>query len=64
MFGNPVYSKYAASAMKRFGWPVPAGVLYVLKGCSYVRISIGGRRDQQTRIRKTKAAAGKVLDRL
>jgi len=41
-----------------------AGVLYVLKGSSYVRISIGGRGDQQAEIRKSKALAQKVLDRL
>ena len=41
-----------------------AGVLYVLKGSSYVRISIGGRGDPQTEIRKSKALAQKVIDRL
>jgi hypothetical protein len=41
-----------------------AGILYVLKGSSYVRISIGGRGDQQTKIRKSKALARKVIDRL
>ena len=41
-----------------------AGILYVLKGSSYVRISIGGREDQQTSIRKSKALAQKVIDRL
>jgi len=41
-----------------------AGILYVLKGSSYIRISIGGRGDQQTRITKSKALARKVIDRL
>ena len=41
-----------------------AGILYVLKGSSYVRISIGGREDQQTKIRKSKALVRKVIDRL
>lgn len=41
-----------------------AGILYVLKGSSFIRISIGGPGDQQTRIRKSKALARKVIDRL
>ena len=41
-----------------------AGILYVLKGSSFVRLSIGGREDQETKIRKSKALAGKVIDRL
>jgi len=41
-----------------------AGILYVLKGSSFIRISIGGREDPQTRINKSKALAQKVLDRL
>ncbi|HJP93290.1 MAG TPA: DUF3558 family protein [Pyrinomonadaceae bacterium] len=41
-----------------------AGILYVLKGSSYVRISIGGRGDQQTKLSKSKALARKVIDRL
>jgi hypothetical protein len=41
-----------------------AGILYVLKGSSFVRISIGGSEDQQTKIRKSKALARKVVDRL
>ena len=41
-----------------------AGVLYVLKGSSYLRISIGGRGDQQTELSKSKALAQKVIDRL
>jgi hypothetical protein len=41
-----------------------AGILYVLKDSSYIRISIGGGGDQQTKIRKAKALARKVMDRL
>jgi hypothetical protein len=41
-----------------------AGILYVLKGPSYIRISIGGPGDQQTKITKSKALAQKVIDRL
>ena len=41
-----------------------AGILYVLKASSYIRISIGGRGDQQSKIRKSKALARKVIDRL
>jgi hypothetical protein len=41
-----------------------AGILYILKGSSFVRISIGGREDQQTKIKKSKALAQKVIDRL
>jgi len=41
-----------------------AGILYVLKGSSFVRLSIGGREDQQTKINKSKALARKVIDRL
>jgi hypothetical protein len=41
-----------------------AGILYVLKGSSYIRISIGGGGDQQTKIKKSKALAQKVIDRL
>jgi hypothetical protein len=40
------------------------GALYVLKGHSYVRISIGGPADQATKIKKTKALAAKALARL
>ena len=40
------------------------GALYVLKGNSYVRISIGGPAEQAAKIRKTKALAAKVLARL
>ena len=41
-----------------------AGILYVLKGSRYIRISIGGHEDQQTKIRKSKALARKVINRL
>jgi hypothetical protein len=41
-----------------------AGILYVLKDSSYIRISIGGGGDQHTKIGKSKALARKVIDRL
>ena len=37
------------------------GALYVLKGNSFIRLSIGGADDQKTRIRKSKAIAQLVL---
>jgi hypothetical protein len=40
------------------------GAMYVLKGNSYVRISIGGPADQATKIKKTKALAAKAIARL
>lgn len=40
------------------------GALYVLKGNSYVRISIGGAADAAVRIKKSKALAEKALARL
>jgi hypothetical protein len=40
------------------------GALYVLKGNSYVRISIGGPADQATKIKKSKALAAKAIARL
>jgi hypothetical protein len=40
------------------------GALYVLKGNSYVRISIGGPADQVAKIKKTKALAAKAIARL
>lgn len=40
------------------------GALYVLKGNSYVRISIGGTAETAVRIKKSKALAAKVLPRL
>jgi hypothetical protein len=42
----------------------PAGGLYVLKGNSYIRISIGGSDDQETKIKKLKGLAEMVLKRL
>jgi uncharacterized protein DUF3558 len=41
-----------------------ASILYVLKRDSYVRISIGGQADQPTKLKKSKALARKVIDRL
>jgi hypothetical protein len=40
------------------------GALYVLKGNSYVRISIGGPSDQATKIKRSKALAEKAIARL
>jgi hypothetical protein len=40
------------------------GALYVLKGNSYVRVSIGGSADQATKIKKSKALAQKAIERL
>jgi hypothetical protein len=40
------------------------GVLYVLKGNSYIRISVGGAGDQAQKIEKSKALAESVLKRL
>jgi hypothetical protein len=40
------------------------GELYVLKGNSYFRISVGGAGDQASKIKKSKALAAKVLKRL
>ena len=42
----------------------PAGGLYARKGNSYIRISIGGGHDQETKIKKTKDLAQMVLNRL
>jgi hypothetical protein len=41
-----------------------AGALYVLKGHSYVRISVGGAGDEKSKIGKSKALAKKVINRL
>jgi hypothetical protein len=38
--------------------------LYVLKGNSYVRISIGGSSDPATKIKRSKAPAEKAIARL
>ncbi len=40
------------------------GALYVLKGSSYVRISIGGGSDQSNKITKSKTLAQKAMARL
>jgi hypothetical protein len=40
------------------------GALYVLKGNSYIRLSIGGAANQATRIKKSKALAEKAISRL
>ncbi|HKP45770.1 MAG TPA: hypothetical protein VJT50_04160, partial [Pyrinomonadaceae bacterium] len=40
------------------------GALYVLKGNSYVRISVGGGGDQNSKINKSKSLAQKVIARL
>lgn len=40
------------------------GALYVLKGSSYVRISIGGGADQSNKITKSKTLAQKAMARL
>jgi hypothetical protein len=40
------------------------GALYVLKGNSYLRISVGGAGDQEQKIAKSKALAENVLKRL
>jgi hypothetical protein len=40
------------------------GALYVLKGNSYVRVSIGGPADQASKIKRSKALAQKAIARL
>jgi hypothetical protein len=40
------------------------GALYVLKGNTYIRVSVGGAGDQQTKINKSKALARLALKRL
>ena len=40
------------------------GALYVLKGHNYVRISVGGAGDRNTKIKKSTSLAQKVIDRL
>jgi hypothetical protein len=42
----------------------PAGGLYVLQGSYYLRISVGGADDEETRIKKSTAFAQLVLKRL
>jgi hypothetical protein len=41
-----------------------SGALYVLQGNSFVRISIGGEKDQSARIRKSKTLARALVKRL
>ena len=43
----------------RFG-----GMLYVLKGNAFISVGIGGRDDQETKLKKSKALAQKALQRL
>ena len=40
------------------------GALYVLKGNSYLRVSIGGAADQESKIKRSKALAQKIVSRL
>jgi len=40
------------------------GALYVLKGDSFFRISIGGYGDQASKLTKSKALAGKILNKI
>jgi hypothetical protein len=40
------------------------GALYVLKGNAYLRLSVGGSGDQESKIRKSKILAQKALGRL
>jgi len=40
------------------------GALYVLKGNAFIRVSVGGTGDQQTKIKKSKALAQTVLKHL
>jgi hypothetical protein len=40
------------------------GILYVLKGDAFVRVSIGGADDNATRLKKSKALAQKAISRL
>jgi len=40
------------------------GALYVLKGNSYLTVSVGGAADEKTRIEKSKALAQRALVRL
>ena len=41
-----------------------AGALYVLRGNTFLRISVGGIRDERERIEKSKALALAVLKRM
>ncbi|HVG28218.1 MAG TPA: hypothetical protein VM864_00720 [Pyrinomonadaceae bacterium] len=40
------------------------GILYVLKGDAFIRVSIGGADDNATRLKKSKALAQKAISRL
>jgi hypothetical protein len=40
------------------------GALYALKGSSYIRLSVGGGDDKSTRLKKSRALAEVVLNRL
>jgi hypothetical protein len=40
------------------------GILYVLKGDAFIRVSIGGADDNATRLKKSKALAQKAITRL
>lgn len=42
----------------------PTGGLYVLQGDYYIRISVGGADDEETKIRKSTALAQLILKRL
>jgi hypothetical protein len=42
----------------------PAGGLYVLQGPYYIRISVGGADDEETKIRKSTSLAQLILKRL
>ena len=41
-----------------------SGALYVLKGDAFLRISVGGEKDESVRIKKAKTLAEKALKRL
>ena len=41
-----------------------SGALYVLKGDAFLRISVGGEKDESVRIKKTRTLAQKALERL
>jgi len=41
-----------------------SGALYVLKGNAFLRISVGGEKDESVRIKKTRTLAQKALKRL
>jgi hypothetical protein len=42
----------------------PAGALYVLKGNTFLRISVGGIREEPVRIEKSKALARIAIKRM